>query len=261
MTNKEFSLNKVAVYRMNNLRTIECNEKAHALVQYKVFAAQLDALCKSLPLNEFEEAHPGVDFWTASPDLFEGVCENSIIDDVIATRENALTVKKAISELPYGLDAWNALSDTDKCFIIIEAHKTNKSICLDKYLFKSDKGVDLSGIGKAVSDFYKTGKKKPLADCLRTMFYKVAGESGELFNGLSLTRSDWMNSDLVNFAATFGGRAKRQEKKGKDGNVTIGLYDYKNSFSSWKVQSQALTTLLGVVIEARTKTYCQVISR
>ena len=257
---KNFEIATIPTFRCFNLKSETCFEKAKSLVNFKVLSAQLDGLLKSLPLEEFEQAHPGVDFWTASDDLFDGVVEADLMPEMLQTRENASLVKEAINKLPFGLDAWNALNDTDKCFIIIEAHKTMPSICLEKYLFKDEKGTDLNGIENAVKAFYQNGRKKDLANVLRTLFFKVCGnEDGELFNALSFTRSEWANADLVNFSATFGGRAKRQTKKDKSGQVTYGNYDYVNKFSSWKTQSQALTTLLGVVMESRKNSYCNVI--
>lgn len=256
---KEFTLADTSVIRFFNLKNEDSAEKATSLVKYKVWACQYDGIVKTLPIDDFMTAHPGADFWSAPREDFDGVVDADAIDDVLEARANALTVRDAIDALPYGLDAWNALPDSDKCFLIIEAHKSMPGVVLEKYLFRSEKGVDLTGLEEAVKAFYKSGKKKDLANVLRAMFFKVCGNAGELFTGLSFTRAEWANTDLVDFAATFGGRAKRATKKGKDGTVTVLDYDYVHKFGSWKTQSVALTTLLGVVMESRRKSYCKVI--
>lgn len=267
MSNKNFELKKVATFRFFNLKDTqdETINKAESLVQFKVYENQLGGLIKNLPIDEFEEAHPGVDFWNAEESLFEGVVEKDDIPVVLEIRKNALTVKDAINALPYGLDAWNALPDVDKFFVVIEAHKTLPGIVLDKAIFKSENGVDMNGLETVVSNAYKSGMaskdRKALIETLRAVFFKVCGNGGELFTGLSYTRSEIGKSDLMNFCATFGGRAKRQEKKDKSGAVTIGKYDYVNKFGSWKTQSTAMTTLLGVIMESRTADYCKVVRK
>ena len=261
--NNEFKVAMVNTFRFFNLKNKDSIDKAESLVNYKVLSAQYDGLVKGLPFDAFKEAHPEVDFWTAERDLFVGVVEDSMIDNVLEVRENALTVKAAIDALPYGLDAWNALSDVDRFFVIIEAHKNAPAIVLDKYLFRDEKGVDLTGLTEAIKDAYTSGMspatRKVLVDKLRTMFFKVCGHGGELFTGISLTRSELGKADLMHFAATFGGRAKRPVKKNKDGSETIGRYDYQLKADSWKSQSLALTTLLGVIIESRQNDICKVV--
>lgn len=274
MMNKEFKLNKVDHFVWANLINADAAEKAESLVNFKVLEVQLAGLLKSLPLDEFETAHPGVDFWTCPVWDGEGDCPDSSINallsgvtdnipEVIEIRDNAITVKNAINALPYGQDAWNALSDTDRCFIIIEAHKSVPGIVLDKSLFRNEKGVDLSGFTTAVKDAYNSGMspatRKALINAIRSMFFKVCGNAGDLFTGLSLTRSEIAKADLMHFCAAFGGRAKRSEKKDKDGNKVIGRYDYQLKAGSWKVQSAAITTLLGVILESRTSDYCKVV--
>lgn len=263
---KNFELATVNTFRFFNLVNTEEEtiSKAESLVKYLVYDAQLASLIKALPLDAFEKAHPGTDFWTAGKELFTGVVDDELITDVLEVRENALTVKEAIKNLPHGLDAWNVLADCDRFFLTLEAHKTVNSIVLDKSLFKSEKGVDLNGLGKVVAGAYASGMapkdRKALIETLRAMFFKVCGNGGELFTGLSYTRSEIGKSDLMNFCATFGGRAKRVEKKDKKaGTVTVGKYDYVNKFDSWKTQSVAITTLLGVIMEARQNDYCKVV--
>lgn len=265
MMNKEFKLNKVTHFVWSNLTNTDAAEKAESLVNFKVLEVQLAGLLKSLPLDEFETAHPGVDFWTCPDDtinaLLTGVTDN--IPEVIEARDNAITVKNAIKALPYGQDAWNALSDTDRAFIIIEAHKSVPGIVLDKSFFRDEKGVDLAGFTAAVKDAYNSGMspatRKALINAIRAMFFKVCGNAGELFTGLSLTRSEIAKADLMHFCATFGGRAKRPVKKDKTGAEIVGRYDYQLKAGSWKVQSAAMTTFLGVILESRTSDYCKVV--
>ena len=262
--NKEFKITSVDTIRFFNLKDEKNGaDKATSLVRFKVLDNQLSGLLKALPIEEFETAHPGANFWTASEEELSGLTVP--IDKVIETRGNALTVKAAIAELPYGLDAWNALTDSDKAFIIIEAHKTAPGVVLDKALFRAEKGADLTGFEKAVKDAYNAGMspatRKALINACRVMFFKVVGNGGELFDGLSLTRSELGKADLMHFCASFGGRAKRPTNKDKDGTVIVGNYDYQLKAGSWKTQSQAMTTLLGVIIESRKADYCKVIRR
>ena len=274
MMNKEFKLNKVTHFVWSNLNA-DAAEKAESLVNFKALENQLAGLLHSLPLDEFENAHPGVDVWADNENfpyvekdgelvnLLTGIIDGADIPHICETRDNAIAVKNAINALPYGQDAWNALSDTDRAFIIIEAHKSVPGIVLEKSLFRDEKGVDLAGFTATVKDAYNSGMspatRKALINAIRGMFFKVCGSAGDLFTGLSLTRSEIAKADLMHFCATFGGRAKRPVKKDKTGAEIVGRYDYRLKSSSWKVQSAALTTLLGVILESRTSDYCKVV--
>ena len=230
-----------------------CEDKASSLVRYLVLSAQYEKLVKKLPVDAFAEVHPGVDFFTADEALFEGVVDKADIPAMLEVRDNALFVQKGINILPYGLDAWNALPDADKRFLLIEAHKTVSSIVIPKDVFEG------AGLKEAVKKFYGNASRKDVISVLRPLFYKVCGQGGEMFTGISFTRTDFKTSDVLNFLASFGGSAKRAEKKDKDGNLMIGSYDYVDKSGNKRTMQAALTTWLGVIMESRKDSYCKVI--
>lgn len=252
MAKKEFVVVNVPVFRFFNLRA-NCAEKAESLVTFKVLSAQYDGLARKLPIEDFEKAHAGADFWTAPIGDFEGVVPADDLGEMLEIRGNALKVKRAIDALPYGLDAFNALSDADKRFILIEAHKTAPSVTIPTGLMKD---ADLAPVIKKA---YTGGSTKQAGEAFRSLFFKVCGEGGELFYGVSLNRAALKTFDVMNVLASFGGRAKRAEKKDKDGNVTIKNYDWILKDNSKKAQASAITTLCGVILESRKGDYCKVI--
>lgn len=228
-------------------------DKAVSLVKYLVLSAQYEKLVKKLPIENFNNLHPGVDFFTADEAMFEGLVDKTELPALLETRDNALFVQKGIDLLPYGLDAWNALSEADKRFLQIEAHKTVSSIVIPKAVF------DGAGLKEAIKKFYGNASRKDVISALRPLFYKVCGQGGEMFTGLSFTRTDFKTSDVLNFLAAFGGSAKRAEKKDKDGVVTVGSYDYVDKSGNKRTMQAALTTWLGVIMESRKDSYCKVI--
>lgn len=238
-----------------NLVNSDCEETVKNFVNYKLLTVQFEGLSRSLPKEDFEKAHPGCDFWTADESLFDGVVSPAELPDVLETRKNALAVLSALRALPVGLEDFNALSQTDRAYILIEAHKTTGSIILEKSMLE---GVDFDAFTKMIERIYKnasvTGKDK---DLIRSMVYRVMGKHGDLFTALAPTKGELEKKDIMHFVASFGGQAKRATKKSKD-CTAMTPYDYilKGGF---KAQSAALTTLIGVIMEIRKGTFCRVL--
>lgn len=249
-TNSEFVVATVPVFRFFNVKA-GAREKAENLVTLKVLVNQYERVCADLPLDEFKEAHPEGDFWTATAGDFEGVVPGDDIAEMLEIRGNALKVKKAIAELPVCVADFNALSDADKRFILIEVHKTVPSISIPAELLPEN--FDLTS---PVEKFFKSGNKKDAQNQFRAMLYKVVGQGGELFDAVALTRSEIKCEDIIQTLATFGGKATRKENK-KRGE--LGNYDWVRKYSNKGTQRAALTTLAGVMLESRKDSVCKVV--
>lgn len=249
-TNSEFVVATVPVFRFFNVKA-GARELAENLVTLKVLVNQYDRVTADLPLDEFKDAHPEKDFWTATPEDFEGVVNGEDLADVLETRGNALKVKRAIDDLPVTMEDFNALSNADKRFILIEVHKNVPSISIPAELLPET--FDLTS---PVEKFFKSGNKKEAQNQFRAMLYKIIGQGGELFDGVALTRSEIKCEDIIQTLATFGGKATRKENK-KSGE--LGNYDWVRKYSNKGTQRAALTTLAGVMLESRKDSVCKVV--
>lgn len=231
-------------------------ETVKNFVNFVILSNQYDKIVKGLPVDDFAAAHPESDFWTAEETLFEGVVAAELIPSVMTERENALTVKSAIEKLPVKQADYNALGNTDKCFILCEAHKTVSSIVLPKEEIEK---IDLKSFGDMVDRCYKTASvNKDAKDKIRSIVYNVMGrEDGDLFYGLAPTKSEIGKADIMHFVASFGGNAKRKITKSKD-VTSVSTYDYFVR-SGWKSTSAAVTTLICVIMESRRNSFCKVI--
>lgn len=240
----EFALANVKTIRFCNLKGEI--EKVQNFCNLVSLSNQYDTIVKGLEVSvdDFETAHPGKNFWSCNIEEFTGLVEN--LDSFEEYRNNCIAVKNAITALPVSLPDFNALSLTDKVNIIVEVHKDKacKSVVLDKDMID---GVDFK---PAIKEYYKEGFNKKCKDSLRSAMFKLLGTDGELFYGVKFTRADFTAFDLLNFLATFGGKASRNEKKNKDGEKVIGNYDYHLK-TNWKSISAGLTTYLGVLLESR----------
>lgn len=231
-------------------------ETVKSFVNFVILSNQYDKIVKGLPIDDFQKAHPESDFWTADETFFEGAVDAVLIPFVIEERENALTVKGAIENLSVCQADYNALSNTDKCFIICEAHKTVSSIVLPKEEIEK---IDLKSFGDMIDKCYKTASvNKDAKDKIRSIVYNVMGrEDGDLFYGLAPTKSEIGKADIMHFVASFGGNAKRKVTKTKD-VTTVSTYDYFIR-SGWKSTSAAVTTLICVIMESRRNSFYKVI--
>lgn len=230
----------------------EHEDEVKNLVNYKVLRFQYDKIYKSLPVDQWNAVNPGGDFWNATPETFTtSVCDPDELPDVLEARKNALTVKAELDKLPVNADSFNAISDADKAFIVIEAHKNVKGIVLNK---------DLAGdadLKKVVEKAYKNATvNKETRESIRSILYRILGRNGNLFYAVAPTRADIPKDDAMHFMASFGGSAKRAVSK-KGGVEVVASYDYVLRNNSKSIYT-ALTELCGVVLESRRGQICNV---
>lgn len=225
----------------------ENEDKAKCLVRFVILDAQLDNLMKKLPdADEWESFKPGTDFMQVDNDVILEVYGDRVGNEYLTVRDNIRTVKIVIGKLNYGLDAFNALSTYDQYMVIIEAHKSIRSINLPK------SAVEGISFNKAIKAYYSQAFAKDAKDCIRAGIDRVFSvhKEGDMFDKVAFKKSELDFNTFSHYMASFGGNAKRNEKKKKDGTVTIMPYDYVIK-AGWKEQTSALTTLLGVLLEAR----------
>lgn len=230
------------------------------LVTYLVLDNQLSGLMRKLPIEDWNQVNVGSDFWTAERETFTtAVCDPSEVDSILEIRENALKVRKAQDALSVTINDFNDLTNTDKCFVLIEAHKNAPSIMLTKTLVQDF--VDFKKFAETIERVYRTASvNKDVKNEIRSIVYKIMGrEDGKLFNALAPTKAELQKSDIMHFVADFSAGAKREKVKDKDGEY-MKPYDYILK-GGWKAQAQAITTLIGVIMESRRGSYCNVIHR
>lgn len=228
------------------------------LVTYLVLDNQLSGLVRKLPIDDWSKVNVGSDFWTADRDTFTTeVCDPSEVDSILEIRKNALAVKNAQDALSVTMQDYNDLGNTDKCFILIEAHKNAPSIMMTKDLISNF--VDFKSFSDTIERIYRTASvNKDAKNEIRSIIYKIMGkDDGKLFNALAPTKAELRKSDIMHFVAEFSASAKREKVKDKNGEY-MKPYDYVLK-GGWKAQSQAITTLIGVIMESRRDSYCNVV--
>jgi hypothetical protein len=148
---------------------------------------------------------------------------------------NADLAKLTVTKADY-----DALCDTDKVFVTIYAHTIVTGIKLDKSIVEES----MDAIGKMVKDFFKTGTLKGAKVYLQNTFNKYLSTNGSLFYGVKMKKSDFSSceDDVRKFLALFLTGAKQ----GKD-----TTYDWTLRSDNINYVSNALTTLMGVVLSSR----------
>lgn len=199
-----------------------------------------------------ESEHADIDVMEVSEDVVN-LCLKKDAGQWLKDRDEIKALKDECTNcLP--IDKITSLSLTDRVNIILVAHSIYKNVVLDNDIFDIEKGgIDIS---KSVQTYYKKGSMKDLKDALRPVFNKLVGTEGDYFYAVKTKKSDFSDTDLRNFLASFGGTAKREKSKTKiDGKdvVTFKDYNYVDKSGNKKIQVSAFTTLCAVVLANASK--------
>lgn len=197
--------------------------------------------------TSFEEACANVDLLTCEETLIKEKLSAVDAETLIVFRNEINSIKAEIESIGVTLEQYNALSDTDKVFITLQAHTAMPAIKLGTDILD---GIDMKS---PVQKYYSQGSLKGIKDILRSLFGKVVGSEGELFYGVKLRNSDFADSDVRNCLAYFRGNAKRSVTK-KDGGEIYGSYEWSKKEGSAQAQAMAVTNLFAVVLD-RNKDY------
>jgi hypothetical protein len=203
--------------------------------------------------DTIEKNFPGLNIYDAETCTADKVRPSLGLDTdtFIKKRDEVLAIEKEL-ETMVTLETINTLKPVDKVHVIVQAHTMNHKCVLEKELFDTDtnkNAVDLSTLGDALAQAYSKNSKKPVKDILKSVFYKLVGDEGDIFYGVKIKNSNFSDYDINNFLATFAGKAKREKKKVKDTNTyEFGDFVWDVKFSNYNTQVFALTQLLAVLI-------------
>lgn len=240
--------------RSNNLKdkNFVMRDYVVSMVRHKELEIALNNKAFKDGKKILENNHAAIDVLT---------CEESIIHselkleagDFIKRRDEVIALK-AECETCISMDKVTSLCLTDRVNITLMAHMIYKAIVLNSDIFDTDKGgID---IAPAVKAYYAKGSLKDLKDALRPIFNKLVGSEGDYFYAIKTKKSDFCESDLRNFLASFGGDAKQQTTKTKKNGVTTETYNgynYVDKSENKKTQIAAFTTLCAVVLDNASK--------
>lgn len=168
-------------------------------------------------------------------------------EDFLAQRNEVIALKSAIAETGATIDQFNALSETDRVFVILQCHTAMPSIKLSSDI------LDKIDMAKPVEKYFKQGSLKGIKDIFRSIFANTVGQEGELFYGVKLRKSDFADNDLRNCLSYFRGNARRSVTK-KGDTSTYGKYEWVCKETNKNAQAMALTNLFAVVLD-RDKEY------
>lgn len=222
-------------------------QTASDYVLFLVRSHELDTLKGDKEYKEYKEklseAHPGADITAMDAETVRPICGDDT-SSYLAYCKAIKDIETELAGLSVNLENYNALTDTDKVMLTLEAHKLVKGITIDKAVVA---GLDFE---RAITSFYAKGSIKLAKEYLRPAFNKAVGNTGTLFTGLILKKSDFTDKDIRAFMSCFVNGAKRPTKKDKDGNVIYGLYDWAFKTDE-KAVLKALSDLFAVVTESR----------
>lgn len=195
-----------------------------------------------------EDDHEGINGLTCPDETVkEYITDNKDAKTFLDMRKEVNGLLDEIKSFGVTIEQYNALSDTDKVFITLQAHTAMPGIKLDKSVLE---GIDFK---KVVENYYSKGSLKGAKDTLKGLFNKIVGSEGELFYGVKLRKSDFADQDIRSCFAYFRGTAKRPVTK-KDGNETYGQYTWVKKDGNTNAQAMAITNLFSVVLD-REKDY------
>lgn len=230
------------------------SESFDTICNYVRFIVRNAEYEKLIGKNEYKSLRKKVEDAHADADPL--TCEEDFIRDSLTPAESEifLTMRKEINDLKEEmtstgktLEDFNALTDTDRTFIILQAHTAMKSVKLDDAILEN------INMGPVISKFFASGSLKGIKDMFRSIFAKVVGSEGSLFYGVKLRKSDFSDEDLRSCLSYFRGNAARSVSN-KGGTKTYGEYEWVKKDESKSAQAMALTNLFAVVLD-RSKDY------
>lgn len=174
--------------------------------------------------------------------LVDGLDVQKFID----TRKDLASVKAILTKLDEkGCNkmTYNSLSNTDKVFLMLQAHTAVKSIKLEKSILVKEDGTNYD-FSPLIEKWVKSGQGlSNIKKSLSKVFSNIVGEDGELFYPVKVKGGDIPDSDVRQFFGAFTGNAGRSGKDKK------GTYTWLSDYSEKRVLN-ALTDLFAVVFES-----------
>lgn len=160
------------------------------------------------------------------------------------------TLEVEIEDTGITADMFNDLTESDKIWLVMSAHRNLKSVTLSAANFSDDL---VNQVALQIQKCYNNASAKDVVEAVRNLFNRLCKSEGQLFYGVSVSRTGLklINSDLMHFCASFSKGAKTVERKMMDGTVLIRPYSYVLD-TSVKTVLANVTELFSVIFDART---------
>lgn len=182
-------------------------EKNVEVMQYVRAIIRNDELDKILKKRSFRDGQN--ELWNSHADIDAMTCDEDVVYQVlkakasqyIEDRKNVVLLKKICRELP-ALKEINELCVTDKMHLILIAHELCPSINFAVSFFEYADVV--MAFDKWSRRFFFNSKGMSyFKDCLRSIFFKLAGQEGNLFYGIKIRRSNLHDMDIMEFVISI----------------------------------------------------------
>ena len=197
------------------------------------------------------------DFETVTrEDLYSVHNEKFDINKFLDARTNLLDARGELATLNdkgINFETFNALSEIDRTFLMLQAHTCISSIKLDEKCLIDGKDENgnpkMADFGSLITAYYKQGKGvTSFKKMLTSIFHRMFTKSGVMFYGVNVKKSDIPEEYVRHFIASFGGTAARNSHK--DGETTVyDNYTYQLKKDKQKVLS-SLTDLFAVIFDS-----------
>lgn len=192
------------------------------------------------------------DFETVTrEELYSVHDEKFDINKFLDARTNLIDARSELAALNgkgVNIETFNTLLGIDRTFLILQAHTCISSIKLDEkcLIDGNDKMCDFSTL---ITAYYKKGTGvTAFKKMLTSIFHRMFAESGVMFYGVNVKKSDISEECVRHFIASFGGTASRNSHK--DGDTTVwDNYTYQVEDNKQKVLS-SLTDLFAVIFDS-----------
>lgn len=196
------------------------------------------------------------DFETVTrEELYSVHDEKFDINKFLDARTNLIDARSELAALNgkgVNIETFNALLEIDRTFLMLQAHTCISSIKLDEKCLidgKDENGNDkMCDFSTLITAYYKKGTGvTAFKKMLTSIFHRMFSESGVMFYGVNVKKSDISEECVRHFIASFGGTASRNSHK--DGDTTVwDNYTYQVKNDKQKVLS-SLTDLFAVIFD------------
>lgn len=168
------------------------------------------------------------DFETVTrEELYSVHDEKFDINKFLDARANLIDARSELAALNgkgVNIETFNALSEIDRTFLMLQAHTCISSIKLDEKCLidgKDENGNDkMCDFSTLITAYYKKGTGvTAFKKMLTSIFHRMFSESGVMFYGVNVKKSDISEECVRHFIASFGGTASRNSHK--DGDTTV----------------------------------------
>ena len=174
--------------------------------------------------------------------LVDGLDVQKFLD----TRKELASVKAILLKLDEkGCNkmTYNSLSNTDKVFLVLQAHTAVKSIKLERSILVKEDGTSYD-FSPLIEKWVKSGQElSNIKKSLSKVFSNIIGTEGDLFYPVKVKGGDIPETDIRQFFGAFTGNAGRSGKDKK------GTYTWVTDYSEKRVLN-ALTDLFAVIFES-----------